>query len=242
MNDRILPSQSARHALQLALACALCISASGCITSRTGAYLNADEAAAEKLGRCPDGLIEDLEDGDTQVNKTEGRNGYWFTFYDPAGSTISPSSKLLTDGGSTADSKMFAKASGKMATSGPSIYAGLGFNITDPKSPYDASKYRGIAFWAKGPGTVRFKTPDVNTEPGGDKCVDCYNDFGVDIYLSKDWTRYTIPFDKMKQQPGWGDPAPGVASDGLFAIQWQVGAKGADYEVSIDGVEFVGCN
>ncbi len=242
MKARTLFRAQTTHALSTLCITTLCTLATGCITSRTGAYLNADEAAAEKLGSCPDGLIEDMNDGDTQIIKIDGRSGYWFTFKDPEGSTITPQDKLLVPGGHDANSKNYAKGSGKMATTGPAIYAGLGFNLTDPKSPYDASKYKGIAFWAKGPGTIRFKTPDINTEPSGDRCTDCYNDFGVDIYLSKEWTRYTVPFEKMTQQPGWGDPAPGVASDAIFAIQWQYSTKGAEYELSIGDVEFVGCD
>ena len=74
-------------------------------------------------------------------------------------------------------------------------------SLLNPKGKYDASKYKGISFWAKGPGKVRFKTPDVNTAPEGDKCSDCYNDFGVDLYIAEQWQRYTIPFDRMPSSP-----------------------------------------
>lgn len=214
--------------------------ATGCITSRTGAYLNADEAAEAKLSVCPEGMIEDVEDNNDQILQKEGRGGYWFSFYDAEGTKISPKSELFAPGGPQG-SKYFAHAKGKLATSGASIYAGIGFNLADPKSLYDASKYQGISFWAKGNATLRFKTPDVQTEPGGDRCTSCYNDFGVDIALYPEWTRFTVPFAKMKQQPGWGDPAPAVAKDALFAIQWQVSKPGAEFDFAIDNVEFVGC-
>lgn len=217
-----------------------CVLAMGCITSRTGAYLNADQAAETKLAICPEGMIEDVEDNNDQIRQQEGRGGYWFSFYDAEGTTISPKSELFDQGGPQG-SKYFAHAKGKMATSGTSIYAGIGFNLADPKSLYDASKYQGISFWAKGNATVRFKTPDVQTEPGGDRCTSCYNDFGVDIALYPEWTRFTVPFSKLKQQPGWGDSAPAVASDALFAIQWQVSKPGAEFDFAIDNVEFVGC-
>jgi endoglucanase len=211
-----------------------------CITSRTGAYLNADEASATTLSLCPEGQIEDIEDGNDQILQKEGRGGYWFTFFDSEGSKITPKAELFAAGGPKG-SGHYARAAGKMAASGASIYAGMGFNLADPKSAYDAGKYQGISFWAKGNATVRFKTPDAQTEPSGDKCTDCYNDFGVDIALYPEWTRFTVPFAKMKQQPGWGDAAPAVANDALFAVQWQVGKPGADFDVSIDNVEFVGC-
>jgi endoglucanase len=130
---------------------------------------------------------------------------------------------------------------GKMARSGKSVYVVLGFAFLNPKGNYDGSKYRGISFWAKGPGKVRFQVPDVDTDPGGDKCSDCYNHFGVDLFLTDQWTRYTIPFERMAMQSGWGDPAPEVNKKGLFGVQWQFNTPGADYDVWIDDIQFVGC-
>jgi hypothetical protein len=50
-----------------------------------------------------------------------------------------------------------------------------------------------------------------------------------------------VPFEKMAQQPGWGDRAPQVSKDQLFAIQWQFGTPDTEYEVWIDNIELVGC-
>ena len=70
----------------------------------------------------------------------------------------------------------------------------MGMNFIDPKGQYDASKYAGIPFWAKkGPdstGKVRLKVPDVNTDPDGGVCTECFNDFGADIVLTNDWKLY----------------------------------------------------
>lgn len=217
-------------------------SALGCITSPPGAYGITAVAKKEKLKQCPNGMIDDLEDGDTQVIKKEGREGYWFTFADTEGSTIKPKGNFeASTGGATQGSKHAARIQGKIAASGKSLYAGVGFAFASPKGKYNASKYKGISFWAKGPGKVRFKTPDVNTAPEGDKCSDCYNDFGVDLYLSEQWQRYTVPFDRMAQQPGWGDRAPEVAKNAIFEVGWQFATPGADYDIWVDDIEFVGC-
>lgn len=211
-----------------------------CITSPTGAYLEAEEAAKLTYSECPGGLVEDAEDGDTQSIKQEGRGGYWFVFADEMGSTIAPKPFDVTRGGPPG-SQYAARMTGHVAPTGDSVYVGMGFALTDPRSLYDASKYKGVSFWGKGPGKVRFKAPDVNTDPAGDRCDDCYNDFGVDIYFSEEWTRYTIPFEKLQQQPGWGDRAPGVAKDKLFALQWQFNTNDANYDIWVDQVSFVGC-
>jgi endoglucanase len=126
------------------------------------------------------------------------------------------------------------------------VFAGMGANFLDPKGPYDASKYGGISFWAKrGPGTtpkVRFKIPDAATDPDGGICSACYNDFGIDLKLTEEWTQYIIPFSSLKQERGWGAPHPkGIDVTQLFAAQFQVNDKSRDYDVWIDDLKFTGC-
>jgi endoglucanase len=160
---------------------------------------------------------------------------------DEAGSTIEPKGDFKMAAGGPEGSKYAARATGKTAASGQSIYVVLGFALTSSKVPYDARPATGVRFWAKGPARIRFKLPDVSTAPEGDRCTDCYNDFGVDLDLSDRWERYTVPFDKMGQQPGWGDRAPKISEDQLFAIQFQFGAADQQFEYWVDNIEFVGC-
>src|SRR5258708_6197764 len=48
-------------------------------------------AAAGTGKECPaDYTIDDCEDGTNQVKVQKGRNGYWYTFVDKVGSTVSP--------------------------------------------------------------------------------------------------------------------------------------------------------
>jgi endoglucanase len=213
----------------------------GCITSPTYEFGPTAEAKTTTLPPCRDGLLDDLEDGDGQAAKVNGRDGYWFTFADTEGSTIEPRGEYKPAAGGANGSKFAGHASGKMAPKGVSLYAGVGFALTNPKTPYDFKAAKGIQFWAKGPGRVRFKTPDINTTPEGDRCSDCYNDFGVDITLQDSWQRYTVPFEKMAQQPGWGDRAPAVDSHHVFAVQWQFSTPNAAYDLWFDDIRLVGC-
>jgi endoglucanase len=220
------------------------LNAPSCITSRTGPYAAADCARMLQLASCPNAVVEDAEDANNQILKLEGRGGYWFTFKDDEGSTIEPAGNGFkpTVGGANG-SHYAALVSGKLAPTGYSVYAGVGFSIDANGKTYDASKYRGISFMARMNDTaiIRFKTPDVNTKPEGGRCKDCYNDFGVDLEVTSQWAKYTILFSQLEQQRGWGDPAPGVAADALFAVQWQLGKKDLAYELWIDDVQFVGC-
>ena len=236
---------TARHA-----ACAVAVGiasmavTSGCITSGPGEYGVSAEAREIEWNLCPDGLIDDGEDNNGQIVVVGDRAGYWFTFKDEVGSTINPEGEFKMSEGGPPGSKYTARMTGKIAAGAQNVYpyVGMGCALANPKAAFDSGKAQGIQFWGKGPGRVRFKAPDVMTDPAGDICTDCYNDFGVDIFLDDRWQRYTVPFAKMEQQPGWGDRAPRVAKDKLFAIQWQFTTATKDYDISIDNVAFVGCD
>jgi endoglucanase len=195
-----------------------------------------------------DYVIDDAEDNNNQVLLQKGRNGYWYTFLDKAGSTITPplQSKFLMSPAGANGSTHAARMMGKVAGSGAPLFAGMGFSFTDPKAPYDASAFTGVSFYAKiGPGSsanVRLKVPDVNTDPAGKACTECFNDFGADLTLTDQWKRYTVPFATMKQMDGWGAPHPAsIDKSKLFALQWQVTDQGASYDVWVDNVQFTGC-
>jgi endoglucanase len=199
---------------------------------------------------CPaDFVVDDAEDNNNQLLVQGGRNGYWYTYIDNTKkSTITPQAKtkfLQTADGANG-SKFAPRMNGQISKEGDPLYAGVGFSLTDPKGPYDATQYTGISFWAKvGPGStknVRLKVPDVNTDPQGKVCKECFNDFGADLTLTEQWKKYTIPFAAMKQMDGWGDPnPPTIDKSKLFGVQWQVNDRGATYDVWIDDVRFTGC-
>lgn len=218
-------------------------SASGCITSP--AWENGITPVAKKteMNSCPNGMLDDLEDGDEQTLKTDNRGGYWFTYVDKFGSTIEPKKFKPEPGGPpNTTGKLAAHMKGQVASNGDYPYAGLGFAIANPKAGYDVSKAAGIRFWAKGPGRVHVELPDVNTDPSGDRCKDCYNHFGIYLALEPEWNRYTIPFDKFAQDPGWGDRAPAVSEKEMIGVQWKFGSYGQPYDIWFDDIELVGCD
>ena len=128
-----------------------------------------------------DALIEDMEDEDTQILKRGGRGGYWYSVLDKEGSKLRPQQYQAQAPGRNG-SKGAAHMTGKLAPRAPGVYpyAGLGFGIAE-NGMFDASRFSGVTFWAKGPGKIRFVIPDGYTSPGGGWCSDCYNDFGVEI-------------------------------------------------------------
>ncbi len=204
--------------------------------------------AAQILGSCgPDGLIDDFEDDNNQSKVVDGRGGYWYTFADEAGTQVEPEAggPFAPSPGGANGSKYAGHISGRVGV-GQVVFGALGVNLTDPKGPYDASKYKGIAFWAKkAPGSfgqVRFKVPDVSTDKEGGLCTECFNDFGADLTLTESWQHFVFPFRKLRQMPDWGTPRPHMIKPAkLYGLQWQVNKAGANFDFWVDDVEFIGC-
>jgi hypothetical protein len=192
-------------------------------------------------------LIDDGEDGNNQNMPEGNRGGYWYTFRDKKGTTIEPVAG--EDGGTFAmsegghGSQFAARYHGKIGTGAP-LFGGMGMNFVDPKAVYDGSKYAGISFWAKkaenSTGKVRLKIPDVNTDPEGGACTECFNDFGADLNLTTDWKQYIFPWKSMKQMPGWGNPRKlHITPSKIFGIQFQVNVPSANYDIYIDDLKFI---
>lgn len=234
--------------IRTVLALAGCMLALGCMRKAPNSPEMANSPEGKSCG--PEGLIEDGEDNNNQTNVAGGRGGYMYTFVDKAGSTIDPpsgeSGGIFTPAQGGAEGSQYALRMKGSVGAAAVVYAGMGLNFVDPKGPYDASKYKGVAFWAKkGPnstGKVRLKVPDINTDPDGKVCSECFNDFGYDLNLTEEWTRYVVPFDQMKQLQGWGSPRKNsIDPSKLYGVQFQVNDKGQTYDIWIDNVEFTGC-
>jgi len=198
----------------------------------------------------PDALVDDGEDQNNQVIVQKGRSGYWYTYVDDNKSTIEPTAGKLggtftmSPGGANG-SQYAARMWGTLGPGG-TVYAGMGMNFVDPKEPYDASMYGGVKFYArKGPGStdkVRLKIPDISTDPDAGKCKECFNDFGVTFPVTEAWTEYVLPFELAKQEPYWGDEFPRITPSKIYALQWQANTNGANFDIYVDDVAFVGCD
>lgn len=228
----------------LALLAGPALASFGCVTPGT----RVASPGSEPMKTCgPDGTIEDFEDANNQINVVGDRGGYWYTYVDKEGSTVSP--EPGDQGGTFApvegghESKYAAGFKGKLA--GKSIvYAAMGLNFEDPKGAYDASQYVGITFWAKrsagSTSRLTVKLPDGNTDPDGQVCSACFNDYGYTINVGEQWSRFVLPFHDLRQEPDWGAPRkPHVDASKLFAIHWEAKTPGADYDFMVDDIAFI---
>jgi endoglucanase len=234
----------------LGLALSALVIGSGC---RKKVSATSDDVKNSPEGKvCPAavGVISDGEANSNQVNPIKGRGGYWYTFLDTNGSTITPTAGsqggtfAMAPGGANG-TKFAAHMTGTVG-SADTVYAGMGFNFVDPKGEYDATAYKGVSFWAKkGPGStgnVRLKVPDHDTDPDGKVCKECFNDFGTDLMLTDDWAQYVIKFENMSQMKGWGNPRMDhIDASTLYGMQFQVNEKGANFDIWVDEIYFTGC-
>jgi endoglucanase len=183
----------------------------------------------------PPSLIDDLEDGDLAIVRTEGRQGDWFAFDD---GTAGLSTLAVGQPGRAAGAfAVRATGSGFGQWGG-----GIGFPLDRDASgrrTYDASGYTGITFWARvtpGPQTFALMVVDRNTEPEGGICGGCYDHFHTDFTVSSEWEPVTVTWGEL-QQGGWGDAEPNVDSAALYAIQFQYNA-GQSFELWLDDLAF----
>lgn len=194
---------------------------------------------------CSECAIDDVADANNQIIVQDGRSGYWYTFVDSVGSTISPPAghKFIQSRGGANGLQFAAHMLGKVSPSGDPQYAAMGLNFMSPRAAYDASKYTGVSFYAKvGAGSqrrVRLRMPDVDTDPQGKICTVCFNDFGVNLELTDQWQEVRIPFARMNQLEGWGSPQKDhIDPANLYGMQWQVNQPGASYDVWVSDVRF----
>jgi hypothetical protein len=247
-----------------AFSCWLVPALFGCNIGVSASRINAMEPKAEVSGEveelpltsvaksiCPkgfqvpqDGIIDNLEDGNTQLQTDSDRDGYWWTAKDPNGSTIEPSQGFAPVAGGPAGSNQAIHVWGATADGDQAWGVNVGFNFSSA-GLYDASRYVGLRFVARvEPGTtkkVRFKIGDVNTHQDAGVCEACWNHFGKDLALAENWQRHTVLFKEMAQAPGWGLPRPpALSADKVYSLDFSID-KAQTFDLWVDELEFLEC-
>jgi hypothetical protein len=204
-----------------------------------------------------DDVISTFEDGTGAVNQAAGRGGGFYMFNDgtgmqtPAPGGLPDAAHMDRCGGMYAlcmSGKNFTMWGAGMGTDlGPTAKTadgGMG-----AKTAYDASAYKGIAFWAKAnPGSavaIRVSLKDKNTAPEGGVCdakmtsgaMACNDDWGKSISLTTDWKPYTLLWADLRQA-GWGAAYSAFDVKHAYSVQLQVN-KGLDFDLCIDDLIFV---
>ncbi|HEX6277133.1 MAG TPA: hypothetical protein VFZ53_29030 [Polyangiaceae bacterium] len=204
----------------------------------------APKACAGATRAAADGLIDDLEDGDSRAAPFAERTGYWWIAKADHATVTTPAGTFASSEGGASGSKRAVRFAGK-TDSKDEWGASVGLNFLDSGGFYDASKYAGVTFKIKASQpnmSVRVKVPDVSTIPDGGLCgTTCWNSFGKDLVVGPEWQDVTVTWTELAQQPGWGNPRPPSVTVGKVKnIEWAVN-QGVEFDVVIDDVRFVEC-
>lgn len=185
-------------------------------------------------------MIDDLEDGDLNGIKADGRNWSWMQFDDTTDGiqylTIEQEQNPPGDGKSV----LYVKG-GDWKNTGAGLSAYL-VSKTSPRSMgvYDATPYAGIQFWVKAVGLFQLKvsmdTPETVSMDEGGICIEnCPEKFESIVPVSESWVAIQIPFDDFLLTNG----KRSISFDpkNLKAIHF-VFETNDDYEVWLDEVSF----
>jgi hypothetical protein len=199
-------------------------------------------------------IIDDMEDGDAEIEISGPRNGYWYVGGDlSTGTTLEPPSSKFAMTELTGDRS--TTVAHVKATGFKDWGSVMGFNFIElltKVKPYDASAFCGIQFWGKAAAatTVRFRVPDIDTHQAGGVCTDpgttgtaCYDHFGSSLSFSAAWKQYSVNFADLMQLGTGYHPADGkLKSAQLMAVEWALpGGTTKTYEIWIDDVQFTKC-
>lgn len=219
------------------------------------------DCAAVKTWCVGPSLIDDMEDGDSAICASGGRDGVWFSGGDGTSTDLSPSGtfvQTLIPGG-RGTSHYAARLSGSGFTHWGAL---MGFKLNGQNQPYDASRRGGIKFWMKSdvPVFVAFPIPETIPVAVG-TCVDdatewnCGNNFGISISApsADDWVEYQIPFTALGQvrnldadynqlvgSATW-DPSRIVQITFASESGSQGASPGRTFETWVDDVQFYFC-
>ena len=190
-------------------------------------------------------MIDDMNDGDRFILLGRGRSGAWMTSGDATpGATMSPApggNFTMTDTGDPCRKRAVYVQGFGYALSGASFSVGLG-------SPYNASAYRNLTFWAKvDPWTtprLRVSLPDKDTHPDGGICQfngsgtnSCWDHYGLRVAFTTEWAQYTIPFSSLTQN-GWGNLGTAFDPASVYQVDFEIPVN-ANFGIWIDDLAFL---
>jgi hypothetical protein len=193
----------------------------------------------------PRDLIDDFTDGDNSISWQEGRKGIWYTYADARGMgtlTPAPDQPVTPTGGGPSGNYLSVRGGGFVE------YVGFGFQFNNPDGqnpmPYDLSAYRGIAFLARGSGSLQvgIGTREVLPTSQGGTCPlpippaasTCNDVHAAAFPLRAEWEQKRIPWAALRQE-GFGAKVAFQPAAAL-SVQFDAIAPGTSFEIAIDDV------
>lgn len=185
-------------------------------------------------------MIDDLEDGDLNGLKVDGRNWSWSQFDDTSDGIQVLTIQQLPDAPGAGDNVLYLKGGDwKYSGAGVSAYL-VNRSPPQPFGYYDASLFSGIQFWVKANGisslTIQITTPETTSVEDGGFCTqDCADPVEIRSSVENDWQLIQLPFGSFKP-PAYNVPGL-LDSSRIKGINFSIKSL-ADYEVWLDDLSF----
>lgn len=183
-------------------------------------------------------LIDDLEGDFPALPPRDGRRGGWYTLMDQS-SGQAGAAEVVAFEPARPDSRFAVRVRGGGFTDWGFE---LGVSLTSPVVGYDASRYCGVRFLAKGsPATWSMRLSDRLSVPQGGVCESaggCYQFVGAPFSVDGEWREVSVPFAALRLADA-ADPRRLDASaiyDILFHFQ---SAEGSGFELYVDDLGFL---
>jgi hypothetical protein len=178
--------------------------------------------------------IDDFEDGDDAVTALEQRVGYWRWVREIDAPGTAPALIPVPRPEAAPRNRLALHVKG-----GQLVDWGAAVEFTFRPACYDASKYAGISFSARGPGRIYVAPRETATIPvaeGGTCEVDCHNPHVLKVDLADRFERYEIRWEQTRQR-GMGKPP--LDPSRLNSLAFLVRPEDTPYDVWLDDVRFI---
>ncbi|HET9933204.1 MAG TPA: hypothetical protein VFQ35_21015 [Polyangiaceae bacterium] len=216
-------------------------------SAQTGAKPAPDPCAQGLFAAGSEPLIDDFEDGDDAVLANEQRRGFWRWVREtdapgtaPAllpiprpvtGTGLLPGAALARAAGH--NSLALHVAGGRLSDWGAAI------EFSFRPGCYDASRYAGIAFSARGPGRIYVAPREVSVIPiaeGGTCERECHNPHVQKVDLDPQFKNYEVRFEEVRQR---GIGKPPLDTKRLNSLAFLIRPEDTPYDVWLDDVRFI---
>jgi len=173
-------------------------------------------------------LVDDFEDGDSELLRLGERSGSWYASNDGTGIQAPPpdATRLKSFLSSAPGSPLSPKYA--LRTVGWGFMGWGAFvsaNLNAPSKTlcsYDVSGLSGLQFLVKGSANLRVTIGTQATTPiaeGGQCRGDNCSDFGAAVAVTDDWTEVSVAFSDLTQ-PSWASPAPWTPAETVRLSFW----------------------
>jgi hypothetical protein len=205
-------------------------SASAAVATR--ALVDPCQNRASAAGTSP--LLDDFEDGDDAAALLEGRAGFWRWARETDLPGTAPALIPVPRGDGLPHNRLAVHVKGAQLNDW-----GATVELDFRPRCYDARRYAGVSFQARGPGRVYLAVREVRVIPvaeGGTCERDCHNPHVAKVDLTDDFRTYQLRWSELRQR---GIDRPPLEPSRLHSIALLIRPEDTPYDVWVDDVSFL---